>query len=110
MEDLGVKVGPSLRASFKVGIEEVAGEPGRDTPVVRQLLYGALWRQYPEDPSLSAEELAALAAEAARQAGHAGLAGFERRMRHWWTVGDLARKNGETRERWANLARSGSIS
>ena len=85
-------------------VPRVPAEPGRDSPV-RQLLYGALWRQYLEDPSLSAEELAALAAEAARKAGHAGLAGFERRMRHWWTVGDLARKNGETRERWANLAR-----
>ena len=86
-------------------VPRVAGEPGRDTPVVRQLLYGALWRQYLEDPSLSAGELAAAAAEAARGEGHAGLAGFERRMRHWWTVGDLARKNGETRERWADLAR-----
>ncbi len=86
-------------------VPRVPGEPGRDSPVVRQLLYGALWRQYLEDPSLTAEELAALAAEAARQAGHGGLAGFERRMRHWWTLGDLARKNGETRERWADLAR-----
>lgn len=86
-------------------VPRVAGEPGRDTPVVRQLLYGALWRQYLEDPSLSAGELGAGAAVAARRAGHSGLAGFERRMRHWWTVGDLARKNGETRERWADLAR-----
>ncbi|MYA34898.1 MAG: hypothetical protein F4164_02470 [Gemmatimonadales bacterium] len=83
----------------------VAGEPGRDTPIVRQLLYGDPWREYLEDRTLSAGELAAAAAEAARRAGHAGLAGFERRMRHWWTVGDLARKNGETRERWADLAR-----
>ena len=86
-------------------VPRVAGQPGRDTPLVRQLLYGALWRRYLEDPSLSAGELAAAAAEAARGEGHAGLAGFERRMRHWWTVGDLARKNGETRERWADLAR-----
>ncbi|MYC89213.1 MAG: hypothetical protein F4X22_13405 [Gemmatimonadales bacterium] len=86
-------------------VPRVAAEPGRDTPVVRQLLYGDLWREYLEDPTLSAGELAAAAAEAARRAGHAGLAGFERRMRHWWTVGDLARKNGETRERWADLAR-----
>lgn len=86
-------------------VPRVAAEPGRDTPVVRQLLYGAIWRRYLEDPSLSARELAAAAAEAARQAGHAGLAGFERRMRHWWTVGDLARRNGDTRERWADLAR-----
>lgn len=85
-------------------VPRVAGEPGRDTPVVRQLLYGAIWRRYLEDPSLSAGDLAAAAAEAARWEGHAGLAGFERRMRHWWTVGDLARKNGETRERWADLA------
>ncbi len=83
----------------------LAGEPGRETPVIRQLLYGDLWRQYLEDPSLSPRDLAAAASAAARAAGHAGLAGFERRMRHWWTVGDLAAKNGETRARWSDLAR-----
>ena len=80
-------------------------EAGRETPLVRQFLYGDLWRQYLEDASLSAGDLGAAAATAARGAGHAGLAGFERRMRHWWTAGDLARKNAETRERWADLAR-----
>ena len=86
-------------------LPRVGGEPGRDTPVVRQFLYGDLWRAYLEDPALSAGEVAAGAAAAARRAGHAGLAGFERRMRHWWTVGELVRRNGETRERWADLAR-----
>ncbi|WP_419934147.1 hypothetical protein [Candidatus Palauibacter sp.] len=83
----------------------LADEPGRETPLLRQLLYGDLWRQYLEDPSLTPRELASAASASARAAGHAGLAGFERRMRHWWTVGDLARKNGETRARWADLAR-----
>ncbi|WP_423926380.1 hypothetical protein [Candidatus Palauibacter sp.] len=83
----------------------LADEPGRETPLLRQLLYGDSWRQYLEDPSLSAGDLAAAASASARGSGHAGLAGFERRMRHWWTVGDLARKNGDTRGRWADLAR-----
>ncbi|WP_419164031.1 hypothetical protein [Candidatus Palauibacter sp.] len=83
----------------------LADEPGRDTPLVRQLLYGSLWRQYLEDASLSAEDLGGAASEAARRAGHAGLAGFERRSKHWWTLGRLAEKNGDTRGRWRELAR-----
>ena len=86
-------------------VPSLAGEAGRETPLLRELLYGDLWRQYLEDPSLSPRDLAAAASASARAEGHAGLAGFEGRMRHWWTVGDLARRNGETRARWRDLAR-----
>ena len=99
-EDLG-----SVGVALARAVPWLDGEAGRETPLVRQFLYRDLWRQYLEDSSISDADLAAAAAAAARQAGHAGLAGFERRMRHWWTAGDLARRNGDTRARWADLAR-----
>ncbi len=97
-----------------------SNESGRSDPRVRQALYGELWQEYLQDPGMSARTLANKAyatVKGYRRSGSAGrlsrlerdelagLAGAERQMKHWWTVGELARINPGTQRRWSKMVR-----